>query len=277
MEAQEDLNNQAMEKLKSEVSSYWENYAASRCRTLCDAIRERLPRELRMMVFEALWEDAHHMITGWNRARDSTQVEEAASAIESWSDRDRVHCFDPRFVGPELPGEIREAWWRQSVFEFKSSDLIYPFINDDFAQHSIKNKMRTVVTDLYYREFNYKRARPRSRSKGTIDTSKKGTDVDSELYCLHMLNRNTSIVVSIKKRDGRPSRNDVEARQHRFLTAVSCLFPALERLRQDGYKVTVVIGRDIEIAVGDSDITVENWVKQIHAAVEVCRTFGRGI
>lgn len=266
VEADEDRNLEAVQKLEAELREHWAGYAAYQCRTFCDCVRQKLPRELRNMVCQALWDGAHHTITDWNLRALTTTPENPVALVESWSRRDTGFCFEERFTGPDLQQEIMEAWWRMSRFEFKTSQLIPKFISEDFWRATIKDQIRSVIVDLSYREWN-----PAShlRLKAKLVPTVAGTDLDSELEYISRLSRASKVALAIKKRDFRKMLAPVQIRQGRFLQAASELFPGLERLQKDGYSVSVIVDGDIEIKVDGSDISTAGWRQQICDAEEV--------
>jgi hypothetical protein len=253
-----------VKKLEAELRDHWANYAAYQCRMFCDRVRQRLPRELRDMVFLALWDDAWHSITDWNLRALATTPEDPVALVESWSGRDTGHCFEERFVGPEFRQGIVKAWWRMSVFEFKTSQLIPKFLSEDFWGVKVREQMRSVVVDLSYRERNGARLLP-----AKLGSTVAGTSLDSELEHISTLSRISKVVLTIKKRDFRQTMTTVRERQGRFLQAASGLFLGLERLQKDGYYVSVLVDGDMEIKVDGSNITANGWWKQICEAEEV--------
>ncbi|KAF2439404.1 hypothetical protein P171DRAFT_122140 [Karstenula rhodostoma CBS 690.94] len=265
IEADEDRNLVAVQKLEAELREHWAIYAAYQCRTFCDCVRQKLPRELRNMVCQALWDDAHHTITDWNLRALTTTPENPVPLVESWSGRDTGFCFEERFVGPDLQQEIVEAWWRMSVFEFKTSQFIPKFLSEDFWGAAVKDQMRSVVVDLSYRERNLA---SHLTHQGKLGSTVAGTNLDSELEYISTLSRVSKVALAIKKRDFRKILATVQERQGRFLQAASALFRGLERLQKDGYSVSVIVDGDIEIKVDGSDISTEGWRKQICDAEE---------
>ncbi|KAL1610738.1 hypothetical protein SLS60_002408 [Paraconiothyrium brasiliense] len=265
LEAEENQNTEVVKKLEAELREHWATYAAFRCRALCDCIRQKLPRELRIIVFEALCEDAHHTITDWNVQAFSTRPADPVALVESWSGRDTRHCFEARFVGPDLQPEIVEAWWRMSTFEFKSAQLIPKFLNEDFWGAIIKDRIRYVVINLSYRSYN---GRFPFALQADLKTTVNGTDLDSELDYIASLSNISKVVLAIKKRDFRYPKATIEQIQHAFLKVASQLFPGLERLQKDGYSLSVLVDGDVMIKVDESDITVQGWRKQFLDAEE---------
>ncbi|KAF9729514.1 hypothetical protein PMIN06_008679 [Paraphaeosphaeria minitans] len=265
IEADENRNLEAVQKLEAELREHWAIYAAYQCRTFCDCVRQKLPRELRDMVCQALWADAHHTITDWNLRALSIVPENAVALVESWSGRDTSFCFEQRFVGPDLQHELTEAWWRMSVFHFKTSQLIPKFISEDFWCATVKDRMKSVVVDLSYRERDL---RSQSGLQAILGPTVAGTDLDSELEYIHTLSRVSKVALAIKKRDFRKIVATVQERQGRFLHAASKLFPGLEKLQNDGYHISVIVDGDIDIKVEGFDISTEGWRKQIHDAEE---------
>lgn len=270
IEAEENRNTDAVEKFEAKLREHWATYAAFHCRAFCDYIRQRLPRELRMIVFEALWKDAQHTITDWNLQALATKPVNPVALVESWSGRDTRHCFDERFVGPDLQHEILDPWWRMSVFNFKTSRLIPHFLNEDFWGAIVKDQIRNVVVSLSYREWMSGPMTGTRWLKSQIKTTVSGADIDSELDYLGNLSPTSRIALSIKKRDFRHYiRSTVQQRQNAFLAALSHLFVGLAKLRSDGYHVCVLVDNDIEIKIDHADISMEGWRKQLDNAVDV--------
>lgn len=256
----------AVTALEAELQAHWAAYAAYQCRALCDGVRERLPRELQLLVVEALWAGQPHRITEWNTLALETEPADAQALVESWGGRDTGHLFEARFVGEELLGDIRAAWWRMAVFEMQMFSLVPKLLRQGFWGEAVKRKVRRVVmVCVYYRE-RRRRWGPRLQLKGEIKTSKAGAKLDEELRYLSELAPGTAITLAIKKRNS-PLPEPVEAdevffraaqRHALFTRAVSRLFPGLERLQKDGFTITVVMDKeDIKVQLGQS---VEEWV-----------------
>ncbi|OAG00130.1 uncharacterized protein CC84DRAFT_1209796, partial [Paraphaeosphaeria sporulosa] len=272
IEVDENQNLEAVQKLETELREHWATYAAYQCRIFCDCVRQKLPRELRDMVCQALWADAHHTITDWNLRALSIAPENPVALVESWSGRDTSFCFEERFVGPDLQHEIIEAWWRMSVFQFKTSQLIPKFISEDFWCATVKDQMKNVLVDLSYREPN---SRFHLGQQAKLGPTVAGTDLDTELAYIHALSRVSKVALAIKKRDFRKSLATVQERQRRFLHAASKLYPGLEKLQKDGYHVSVIVDGDIEIKVEGFDISTDGWRKQIYDAEELAPHFNQ--
>ncbi|KAJ4349350.1 uncharacterized protein N0V89_007964 [Didymosphaeria variabile] len=268
LEADENRNTEAVEELEAELREHWAKYAAFQCRALCDCVRRKLPRELRIMVFKALCEDVHHTITDWNVQALSTTPADPVALVESWSGRDTGHCFEARFVGLDLQQEIVEAWWRMSTFEFKTSQLIPKFLCGDFWGTTVEDRIRCVIIDLSYRCYN---RRFPFALQADLKTTVNGTDLDAELGYISRLSNTSKVGLAIKKRDFRNPKASVEQIQHAFLHTASQLFPRLERLQKDGYRLFVLVDGDITIEVEKSDLTIEGWRKQFYDAEEVSR------
>ncbi|KAF1976817.1 hypothetical protein BU23DRAFT_12761 [Bimuria novae-zelandiae CBS 107.79] len=266
LETEEDQNQESVQQLERDLREHWTAYAAFYCREFCDRIRERLPKEVQLMVFEALWHDAHHTITDWNAQVLGTTPDDPVPLVESWSKRDTAHCFEVRFVGRDWRPEIIDAWWRMSVFQFKSFALIPKLLSTDFWGENIKDKVRKVIVDLSYREH---RKPGTLRPTGEIKTSVTGADLDSELRHLFHFNHISTIKLSIKKRNIAKVRCSSQVKQLEFLNAAQRLFPSLERLQEDGYNLSVIVDKHIEIMIGDSAITIGEWRKKICDAVKV--------
>ena len=271
LEAEEDRNQEAVKKLELELHEHWATYASFHCRVLCDQVREKLPKELRIMIFDALWADAHHTITDWNAQALGTTVDDPMALVESWSNRNAAHCFDPRFVGPALEPEIREAWWHMSVFEIKTFDLIPNFLSECFWGGDVKGKVRNVVVNLTYRErIQRYKLRPFT-FVGKIRSLFAKANLEEELEYLFELSRSTKITLTIKKVEQWKIAFTVGQRQDEFLRTASRLFPALKRLEKEGYTVRIVIDKDITVETKNHDITMEDWREQIGAVVKVRR------
>lgn len=218
------------------------------------------------MVCEMVWGVTEHVITSWVMNRAGPAITDAAMEIESWGERGMAHCLDTRFVGSQLQGELREAWWSGSVFRFTSPEVVEWFFKDEFERLGVRGWVRKVRVELWYREYV---ARGRGvRLRGEVMGSKKGGCLEEDLRVLEVLRRETEVRLVIKKKDGGYGRDSVEVRREEFLKSVSRMFPALGRLQREGYRVIVEIGRGIEIKVG-SEISEEEWRRQIDAAVEV--------
>jgi hypothetical protein len=264
LEAAEDENLAAVNNLEAELREHWASYAAYQCRAFCERVRERLPRELRDMVLLALWDDAWHTITDWNVRALATTPEDPVALVETWSGRDTGHCFEERFVGREFREGIVEAWWRMSMFEFKTAQLIPKFISEEFWGGQVKERVRSVFVDLLYRERNGLRL-----FQAKLGSTVTGASLDSELEHISGLSRSSKVVLAIKKRDFRQAPTTFRERHARFLQAASGLFPGLEKLQEKGYYVSVLVDGDIEIKVDESDISTDGWWKQIRDAEEV--------
>ncbi|KAJ4298866.1 hypothetical protein N0V90_004109 [Kalmusia sp. IMI 367209] len=273
IEADENRNGESLQKLEHDLQEHWAQYAAFQSRAFCDYMRERLPKELRMMVFEGLWEDAYHTITDWNIKVLNTTPDDPIALVESWSGRDTRHCFEARSVSEELQREILEAWWRMSVFELKSFGLIPILLREGFWGGPVKDKVRSVVVFMGYRETAAGFGHSQTMLRPQLKTAVMNADLDSELGYLSNLSNDTAIRLSIKKRDKRVLRFTTEEKQDGFLEAASFMFSGLEKLRRDGYNIAIVIDKDIEINMGDMDLAKGEWRKMISKATDMLAAY----
>jgi hypothetical protein len=180
-------------ELKKDLNEHWTVHAAFGCRGLVARVQQ-LPRELRIMVFEALWGDAYHIITGWNLKALKTQPADPLALVESWSERSLVHCLDERFVGAEMLREIVEAWWYMSVFEVKHCRLSKLF-EETLWGKKVGGRINKVVVLFGYRG----QGRGFFRSP-RIKTGASHVGLEDELECLFGLEKTTQITFKIKMR-----------------------------------------------------------------------------
>jgi hypothetical protein len=252
-------------ELKKDLNEHWTVHAAFGCRGLVARVQQ-LPRELRIMVFEALWGDAYHIITDWNLEALKTQPADPLALVESWSERNLVHCLDERFVGAEMLREIVEAWWYMSVFEFKHCGLLPKLFVETFWGEKVGGRINKVVVLFRYCDQGRRFGSPR------ITTGANHVSLEDELECLFGLEKTTQVTFKIKRREMVKRNLSVGLRRAIFMAKVNDLFPTFNRLKKEGYNVMLVIDGDIRIASAEMDITFETCHREIDKAVQVSYT-----
>lgn len=249
--------------LEAAVQEHWNAFASFKCRELMRRV-ELLPRELRIMVFEALWENSYHMISEWNLQPLKTKCDGPIELLESWSSRGMQHCLKERFMGPNMLSEITEAWWRTSIFEIKALHLVPYFLSEAFWGGSVKDRVRHVVIP-----FKYRRRPSPGHSPAQITGGAKCECLNNELDHLMHFSTCTQIEFRYKVAEIREPRFTVGWRQDEFLRAVSRIYPGLEKLKQKGYLMVAVIDGDITISMKDTEIASEAWRQTINDQVGV--------
>ncbi|KAF1850366.1 uncharacterized protein K460DRAFT_390885 [Cucurbitaria berberidis CBS 394.84] len=134
---------QSASSLQDEISKYIELYAAPKCRELCDLMYDKLPRELREMVYKYILRgpkklfDAHVLSpSSWPLPTVSGFNYPTPNDSSSLSfHRDNVtfsHVFYDAFAGPHIRPEIIESWYRAKTFTFTDCEVIASFLERDY-------------------------------------------------------------------------------------------------------------------------------------------------
>jgi hypothetical protein len=119
-------------EIERNIEKTLEPYAQVVCRHLCKKVFERLPRELRDLVYELVVEPDHIYAGPQYLTNPGPPCENARGA----------HYFDARYVGETMRVEFIQMWYRVSLFYFwdkaKNHEVIERFMTYDRWQVGLK-------------------------------------------------------------------------------------------------------------------------------------------
>lgn len=285
LEAEEDHCVAEAQRLETELREH----LARDCFAFCETLRRRLPRELCILIFEALWGGTTHDITDWNIKDLKTKPKDPMAIVQSWSGPKMLHCFEERFVG-ELCDESRKAWWRESTFKIKPFPLIPLLLSEEFWGEPVREKIRCVVLRMGYRESVNQAVYAatnilvlRAVFTTSLTTAGQRRNIDADLALMGYFSRATGIKLQITSWKLyeysfmlRTATNDTtskrifnrQLRRSNFLQAANELFPGLGKLLQEGYRISLVIDENIVLDTRDVALDEASWEQGLDAALK---------
>lgn len=113
-------------------------YAPVKCLSICTVTYDRLPREVRDMVYiyiigESTIEIDLEILDSAIYPREYTERETARrfpARLLKYIDTARVHLWDANYSGKLFSSELIETWYRHITFSFKHCQLVLEFLNN---------------------------------------------------------------------------------------------------------------------------------------------------
>jgi hypothetical protein len=197
---------------KRKFENHIETQAKRQCRSLCEKMSDKLPRELRNMVYESLiMENNATLYDGLN---EKVKLANGYSAIQ--------HCFDTDFTGSTMHKDVIEELNHRKVrFDFRHSHALISTAFTQYAsihQLDLASALSNVGVILNLRDL-------------------KGRDlVLDRLKGVFELRKGAHVHIFIEA-DGRTQAQIGRS----FRRVLRSIVMFLGRLKQSGYEVTVVM------------------------------------
>ena len=218
-------------------------------------MQEKLSRELRDMVYEALLGEPENYYVD-NEEFGSGHYYSAKIVV------DNLHVGDKTFVGEETLTELAEMWYRHSVFKLQGdSDVACLFRNKTWRD------LPDLDTTRWIRHV-YMQVTPRDFTAGMEKTLEAGEELvlPSDFEQLAKLEHPATFTIGIsfehwyyhgETRKGKKFSVDLMSRR---------VFPVLKQLIASGVGVAVQIDESEPVKVGLEHLDSEGWSKLARGA-----------
>ena len=237
---------------REEVKVSIEEYSKSECLTLCFMMQDKMPRELRDMVYEALLsEPQNYYVDG-----DGRSLEDLFPANVVLHN---PHIGDKSFVDEKTLTELAEMWYRHSVFKlFGDSTLARLFRNESWELPDLDPA--PLIRHVYMA------LNPRDHWDNDTD---EALEAGKELYLpsdferLAKLQQPATFTIGIYFEDWYYHGETREGMKTSVDTMSRRVFPLLKHLIAFGVGVTVKIYRAEPVKVGLEHLDSEGWSKLV--------------
>jgi hypothetical protein len=195
---------------KRKFEDHIETQAKRQCRSLCERMSDKLPRELRNMVYQSIIMENN--ATFYDGPGETVKFANGCSTNQ--------HCFDAEFTGSTMHKDlVEELSYRNVRFDFRHRHALISAAFDQYASiHDLANAINNVGLTFNLRDL-------------------KGRDIVLDhLKGVFEFRKGAHVHVFIEA-DG---RTQAQIRRS-FRRVLRSIFMFLGRLKQSGYEVTVVM------------------------------------
>ena len=232
-------------RLQREVAHYIEACAASSCRQLCNAMQEKLPRELRDMVYEELLQES--LLCVGTVDCDPTLRSEGATKPSTM--QRCPHLSNPECVGKETLVEMAETWYRLCDFRLE-------FLSD--AARLLGNDLWSLGLDSrhYIRQITL-HILPYGSPQNT-----RNILMADNVDLLRQLRKLTHVKIVLDLQDWdyfTLSSRDVEL----FVHQIAYIFPILRSMLDTGCRITGVVEGAGQIKLEAQDLNEARWCQLV--------------
>jgi hypothetical protein len=247
-------------RLNREIDYHIRQHAAPACLSLCDLVQDKLPRELRDMIYGFMLEKSYVKITHKDLEPDRFDPDIIKSLetildspLECLRDEiihydnvyDYAHLFDSDFTDPVTQSEFAESWYRTVTFAIRPKH-ISKLLEQHRWDGSIEPRSlvkRIEITALLY-----------------LATEKYRARFLNSLEHLFQLKAGATITFWLPKI--KPPQLTQESAKPAAEKMAFC-FETLLRLKHAGYAVIVKSPIGLEFLVEDEVMTVDGWVQKM--------------
>lgn len=237
-----------------EVRVKIEEYSKSECLTLCLMMQEKLPRELRDMVYEALLGEPQNYY-----------LDDDAHGL-GFSDPANIvahnpHIGDKRFVGEETLTELAEMWYRHSVFKIFGDNTVASLFSTQIWELPDLDPTR-LIRQVYMR------LHPRYRSGEKTDANLEVGEellLPSDFEQLARLHQPATFTIGIYFGHWYYHGETEEGMKISVETMSERVFPVLRQLITSGVGVAVKVLKAAPVNVGLEHLDSEGWSRLVRA------------
>ena len=232
-------------RLQREVAQYIEACAASSCRELCNAMQEKLPRELRDVVYEELLQESLYCIG----TADCDPTLRSERATKPSTMQRYPHISNPACVGKETLIEMAETWYRLCDFQLGFRSDAARLLGNDLWSLGLDSRhyIRQITLHILPSD-----SPPYTTSIRTADN----------LILLRKLRKLTSVQIVLDLHDWDDftlSGRDVEL----FVHQIAYIFPILRCMLDNGCRITGVVEGAGQIQLGAQDLNEARWCQLV--------------
>jgi hypothetical protein len=286
LQAERNLVSEALEACDKRLRRYQADgvhhlhrYAKLSCRHLCDAVMDRLPRELRDQIYEHLLPKASiEVVSHWERY------------LVWWSEASRVpmntcdyrwqlqygtnvlppHCLDKGHLGTAMLRELVHTWDRITSFEVHVSNLTF-FIRSKHWQHGrcVPDVVRNLtVTANYPKHFLYDIG-TQVQNDMCNDIRVWDKTIVMNLESLMLLKPGTKVSLLLaRSHSNLPIRqpSDRALREQTLLGSISPIIPTLREVQEHGLLLEVFLyDHGCQLSGPDTPVSREVWQASMEA------------
>ena len=261
--SQKDVNaiRDLQKTLEQDVVQHIESYATSECRKLCNTLQQRLPIEMRELIYEFLLLEQssydikeYQMLEGgivYGLASPENPVRKRAY----WTSKS--HIIDHRYVGPVTKIEVAECWYRYCTFHVHASGDSHEWDLHEFSDKDPLDPWKFGLAAIE-RMRHVKVHWSTSQNIGTMGPSLK--HLVHKLETLFILPTAANITIRLWLGHSHLQHRDSVGR---LTLRIATLLPLFRRLIEAGYKLAIEMHDWSPVAILSSDLTVDNLSKKL--------------
>jgi len=232
-------------RLQREVAQYIEACAASSCRELCNTMQEKLPRELRDMVYQELLQDSLHCVA----TADYDPTFRSKGATEPSTMQRYPHLSNPECVGKETLIEMAETWYRLCDFRLGFRSDAARLLGNDLWSLGLDSRHYIRQITLHILPFDCPPYTTSVRMADNVDLLRKLRKLSS-----------VKIMLSIHHWDySTLGARDVEL----FVHQIAYIFPILRSMLDTGCRITGVVEGAGQIKLEAQDLNEARWCQLV--------------
>jgi len=258
------------------VADTQRRYAAAQCLSICTATYDKLPREVRDMVYiyiigestieidQELLEFAIFPEEHTERATTPRFPERLLKYIDSAG----VHLWDAKYSGMFFSSELIETWYRHTTFSFKHCQLVPEFLNNSRFGYGVAP--REWVRNIKILRFLMQDSRIKYASGVVYHKGHKSKveyhDNSSDVHHLDGLHKQTHVIFDFDP--DYPPLREIFSRSgwERMLVAnFKGSFPKIGALLDSGCRVSVVFAGVGPLEVRRDELTSQIWEDKLEA------------
>jgi hypothetical protein len=239
----------ARTSLSAEIDRQIVAHTAPPIHALCENLQERLPRELRDIVYEHLLPPCDILI----EATDFLPLDDPESS------RPRLisfpHLLEHDYLDAITRKEYAEAWYRFCTFQFASTDLVGRFIHEDpwgmgLPVHQLA---RNFEIDIWHTDCMHE----------SIYKRRSNIDQPQLLDCLLTVRSGARMVFPIDTMVRIAIWSGCEERKREFIELLSRFFVSARRLLAAGHHVVVEVDWSLVVNLTFDDLTQAAWRQKL--------------
>ena len=245
-----------------ELYEYIGRYSAPDCQALCERVQQKLPRELRDMIYGYILNPRPRRGSVYpSELIAATPVSKAwkkpvvtGTWMTEFDARDILHICSSQFLGAKTIQELAETYYRLSKFYF-------------FRRYNTLDDIETQLHDFFASDMwglnlvLYDHVKQVELAIFGIPTDELVTTKaisETMMKSLLRLNKGAKITIAMSYPDWNPPEGLRE-----WLKALSLSFPAFGRLVDNGQNVTFNLKNgSIEFRIKKQELTVECWERK---------------
>jgi hypothetical protein len=217
---------------------------------------KKLPRELRDMVYRHLNKGTEKRIDGdyFKSTRDPVTKCYSFSCARWKALHHPEHFRDSEYVSEDFLREISENYYRTSTFIFDDSkDVISKFLNTDEMGLGFAPKMFVSNIEIHIKAYSNDRGSFQAYMYGLVKSPER---LQASLDGIFQLRHRARICVNFLTE----SKSEKE-RDELLLAAIPTLLSRLEMARSAGYKVQLILDKEVELKLRTNSF--DDWREQL--------------
>lgn len=240
-------------------------FAKTSCLSLCESICNNLPREIRDMIYEYLY-DHDTIYVGPEYFTKTTQPCQLSL---------KAHYWDNEYVGRDMQREIVESWYRTTLFYFYDKAA------------NVKVTQQFLVTDKWGLGIEPRHFFCHARIELCMDNvlhRRRGSPYYDKGPCCVVTDAGHKLIKSLKNFEGLPNHVEFFIRIHTYNApetgcmskeelrdAIRVVVKELETLHQGGHRLILQWPNldNVELSWKKDSFSVDGWTKRLEVAAEL--------